>query len=432
MAKLRELKTLILCIFFVALASLIAMFSYTVNIARYMKSGRAPVVLLINDTQWNSHLQEMSFSGSKDQRWSNELTYHSTAESVGRNRAQREQNNHQNRSNINVRIPNYDLATENRRKYIKGLCPPKSPALVGRLRVDKSVPKMEDTERKMSRDFRGWVDKGGQWKPTECKARVKMALIIPYRNRFQQLSIFVRHMHPILKRQNLDYRIFVIEQSGDTSFNRGMLLNVGFKEALRFNNYKCFIFHDVDLMPENDRNKYSCPTSPRHLSVAVDTFNYRLPYEQIFGGAGSFSREHFELINGFSNKFWGWGGEDDDLYNRISARGLELTRPSIRLGRYKMIKKFHKTSEEDSNRFDKLMHSAQRMDNDGLNSLKYAVENLTEYRLYTLVTVDVKAMFQDQAESFLQDESTSGFFYDITTESNGDMTDKYDELFTIY
>jgi len=42
-----------------------------------------------------------------------------------------------------------------------------------------------------------------------------------------------------------------------------------------------------------------------------------LPYEQIFGGAGSFSREHFELINGFSNKFWGWGGEDDDLYNRL-------------------------------------------------------------------------------------------------------------------
>ena len=54
-----------------------------------------------------------------------------------------------------------------------------------------------------------------------------------------------------------------------------MLLNIGFKEALRFNSYKCFIFHDVDLMPENDRNKYSCPSSPRHLSVAVDTFNYR-------------------------------------------------------------------------------------------------------------------------------------------------------------
>ena len=78
------------------------------------------------------------------------------------------------------------------------------------------------------------------------------------------------------------------------------------------------------------------------------------------------------------------------------------------------------------------MDSAQRMEIDGLNSLKYTVENLTEHRLYTLVTVDVKdALLQDQAESFLQDESTLGFFYDITTESNGYMTDKYDELLTI-
>lgn len=67
------------------------------------------------------------------------------------------------------------------------------------------------------------------------------------------------------------------------------------------------------------------------------------------------------------------------------------------------------------------------MDSDGLNSLKYTVENLTEHRLYTLVTVDVKqAMLQDQAESFLQDHSTSRFFYDINSESNRDMTDQYD------
>jgi len=72
------------------------------------------------------------------------------------------------------------------------------------------------------------------------------------------------------------------------------------------------------------------------------------------------------------------------------------------------------------------------MENDGLDSLKYTVENVTEHRLYTLVTVDVKeAMLQDQAELFLEDESTSRFFYDITQVSNSDMTDKYDELFTI-
>ena len=98
-----------------------------------MKSGRTPAVLLINDTQWNRLLQEISFSGSEDQEWSdNESTYHSSVESVGRTRDQREQNNHQHRSNIN--IPNYNLVTENRLKYIRDLCPQKSQAL-GKFRV---------------------------------------------------------------------------------------------------------------------------------------------------------------------------------------------------------------------------------------------------------------------------------------------------------
>ena len=105
-----------------------AMFSYTVNFARHMKSGRTPAVLLINDTQWNRLLKEISFSGSEDQEWNdNESTYHSSVESVGRTRDQREQNNHQHRSNMN--IPNYDLVTENRLKYIRGLCPQKYQAL---------------------------------------------------------------------------------------------------------------------------------------------------------------------------------------------------------------------------------------------------------------------------------------------------------------
>ena len=44
--------------------------------------------------------------------------------------------------------------------------------------------------------------------------------------------------------------------------------------------------------------------------------SFRLPYATIFGGAEAFRKEHFEEINGFSNRFWGWGGEDDDLFLR--------------------------------------------------------------------------------------------------------------------
>lgn len=62
---------------------------------------------------------------------------------------------------------------------------------------------------------------------------------------------------------------------GDGPFNRGKLLNVGFVEASKIKKFDCFIFHDVDLIPENDRNLYTCPEQPRHMSVAVDTFNYK-------------------------------------------------------------------------------------------------------------------------------------------------------------
>ena len=40
-------------------------------------------------------------------------------------------------------------------------------------------------------------------------------------------------------------------------------------------------------------------------------------YSTLFGGIEAFSTDHFKLINGFSNQFFGWGGEDDNLYDRL-------------------------------------------------------------------------------------------------------------------
>lgn len=69
--------------------------------------------------------------------------------------------------------------------------------------------------------------------------------------------------------------IHVILSSGTGAFNRAMLMNVGYVEALKERTFDCFIFHDVDLLPEDDRNLYTCPEQPRHMSVAVDKFKYR-------------------------------------------------------------------------------------------------------------------------------------------------------------
>lgn len=124
MAKLGELKTLMLCIFVVAVASLIMMFYYAVNYTRYTKLGRAYVVMLNNDTKWNRHLQERPLSGSNGPRWSNEST-HQVAEGLVINRDQQEQNIHQKRSNIDEA----NVAYRNRSDPVRVLCPKTSSTL---------------------------------------------------------------------------------------------------------------------------------------------------------------------------------------------------------------------------------------------------------------------------------------------------------------
>lgn len=141
----------------------------------------------------------------------------------------------------------------------------------GRTPVVRSpVPTVQQLEHAFS-----WLKPGGHWQPESCRVLKKVAIIIPFRCRGEHLLLFLQHMHPFLRRQQLDYTIFIIEQDGDGAFNRAMLMNIGFKEALNVRDFDCFIFHDIDLLPEDDRNLYTCPVQPRHMSVAVDIFKYK-------------------------------------------------------------------------------------------------------------------------------------------------------------
>ena len=35
---------------------------------------------------------------------------------------------------------------------------------------------------------------------------------------------------------------------------------------------------------------------------------------------------YYGQVNGFSNKYWGWGGEDDDMSSRLRGSNLPITR----------------------------------------------------------------------------------------------------------
>ena len=71
-------------------------------------------------------------------------------------------------------------------------------------------------------------------------------------------------------------------------FNRAKLLNIGFDQASKRKEFDCFMFHDVDLILENDKAIYNCFNDSKivwHYSGYIDKFKYRLLYQYLFGGS---------------------------------------------------------------------------------------------------------------------------------------------------
>ena len=154
-------------------------------------------------------------------------------------------------------------------------------------------------------------------------------------------------------------------------------MNIGFAEARKLDDFDCYFFHDVDLIIENDEAIYHCRPNPLHYSAYIKKWNYVPPskrYSTIYGGVTAFAPEAFQAINGFSNEYWGWGAEDDDLRKRMEQK-YKLKRPDRgEVYRYDMIKHKHEkdnfiSEEREINR--RLYHNWRyRAATDGLNVSK--------------------------------------------------------------
>ncbi|XP_038399532.1 beta-1,4-galactosyltransferase 6 isoform X4 [Canis lupus familiaris] len=273
-------------------------------------------------------------------------------------------------------------------------CPEKLPYMLlhvfdlpgGILHVNVSEISFDEIHQLFSKDLD--IEPGGHWRPKDCKPRWKVAVLIPFRNRHEHLPIFFLHLIPMLQKQRLEFAFYVIEQTGTQPFNRAMLFNVGFKEAMKDSVWDCVIFHDVDHLPENDRNYYGCGEMPRHFAAKLDKYMYILPYKEFFGGVSGLTVEQFRKINGFPNAFWGWGGEDDDLWNRVHYAGYNVTRPEGDLGKYKSIPHHHRGEVQFLGRYKLLRYSKERQYIDGLNNLIYTPKILVD-RLYTNISVNL-------------------------------------------
>jgi hypothetical protein len=155
----------------------------------------------------------------------------------------------------------------------------------------------------------------------------KLGICIPYRNRESHLKILLPHLTKFLTKKGIPHQFYIAHQVDDKLFNRGAMKNIAAKHA--FDDGCDYVaFHDVDMLPENDNCDYSYPTEyPTHIATKLSKYKYKLNYEQYFGGVVLMTKEHIEKTNGYSNGYWDWGMEDDDLfwrciYENLSNRNL--------------------------------------------------------------------------------------------------------------
>lgn len=203
----------------------------------------------------------------------------------------------------------------------------------------------------------------------------RLAILVPFRERFDELIVFAPHIHKFLLAQKIDnFTIYILNQSRRYRFNRGALTNVGFILAKNESDY--IAIHDVDLLPINKNLSYAYPESgPYHLASPEYHPNYN--YHKYLGGILLIKNSHFELVNGMSNKYFGWGLEDDEFYTRCKAADLPINRPqNLTTTRTSTFLHLHRDRKRDTYKTKKHREMLKRRDLlTGIRDIKFKLNS---------------------------------------------------------
>ena len=152
-----------------------------------------------------------------------------------------------------------------------------------------------------------------------------VAIVVPYRDRKAHIASFLLHMHKFLQDQHREYCITFAEQNDEGQFNRGKLMNAGFEYVMQQHTFwkklektpDCFIFHDIDLLPESHKLLYGCyGYRANHLCDKFNSYDYKMQdiagNTVSSGGIITVSTWQYLKVNGHPNRYWGWGFEDHE------------------------------------------------------------------------------------------------------------------------
>jgi hypothetical protein len=173
---------------------------------------------------------------------------------------------------------------------------------------------------------------------------MKLGVCVPYRNREAHLKEFIPRVGKFLEERGIEYAMYFGHQVDDKLFNRGAMKNIAAEQAFK-DGCDYIVWHDIDMIPEDDHCDYSFPKdNPRHIAIHISKTDYHLKYADYFGGAVIFSKEQVEKTNGYSNDYWDWGMEDDDLFWRCVLEGYA----DISYVNYRKMKSFLRFNGDSS------------------------------------------------------------------------------------
>ncbi|KJE98139.1 beta1,4-galactosyltransferase 7 [Capsaspora owczarzaki ATCC 30864] len=209
-----------------------------------------------------------------------------------------------------------------------------------------------------------------------------LAVVIPFRDRHDELMAIIPALSRFLTRQQVGFTIWIVNQVDGLRFNRGALINVGFLYATgrrvwpgfppilgggkdnpadvgippgekgggrtespalnplfaepasgcRPKVATYFAMHDVDLIPLHSLLRYFYPGSDkRAYHVSPPHLHPKYHYRDFVGGILIASNGLFNAINGMSNNFWGWGREDDELFKRLQEAEVVIAAPDVKI-----------------------------------------------------------------------------------------------------
>lgn len=138
-----------------------------------------------------------------------------------------------------------------------------------------------------------------------------MTIIVPYRDRSDQLAQFIPHMRAYMP----DARILIVEQAEGKEWNREKLFNVAVREYPD----DFYIFHDIDMLPI----EVDYASNPGVTQLAGS----KIQLKGYLGGVTMFDHDTYVKAGGYNNEYWGGRAGDNEMrfnLQRLKIPVLEL------------------------------------------------------------------------------------------------------------